>query len=127
MKSSPKSLLHSSTDLAWLMEVLEVSEEEIVSVALSARSPYQPGSFKQKLKGRQKEEGRDPDAVPSTHELWLFFERADFRCTRGSCRSQLTVTIDRIDPKRGTKSGTCASFAGTATGRLAELVRRNNP
>src|SRR6267143_1191272 len=101
MKSNPKSMLHSSTDLAWLMEVLEVSEEEIVAVALSALSPYQPGSLKQKLKRRQKEEGRDPNAVPSTHELWRFFERADYRCTRGSCRSQLTVTIDRIDPKKG--------------------------
>src|SRR5712671_3283138 len=107
MKSNPKSksLLHSSTDIAWLMDVLEVNDEDIVSVALSALSPYQPGSLRQKLQERQKKEGRDPGAVPSTDELWRFFERADFRCTRGSCRSQLTVTIDRIEPKKGYEIG----------------------
>ena len=83
------------------MEVLEVDDEDLVSVALSALSPYQPGSLRQKLQERQHKEGRDPDAVPSTDELWRLFERANFRCTHESCRSQLTVTIDRINPKKG--------------------------
>lgn len=101
MNSNPKSRLHSSTDLAWLMEMLEVGEEDLVSLALSALSPYQPGSLRQKLQERQKKAHRDPDAVPSPDELWRLFVSADFRCTLAPCRSQLSVTIDRIDSKKG--------------------------
>lgn len=96
-----KQLECNSGKLLWMMDLLDVSEDDLVAVSLSALSPYQPGSMRQKMEKRQKELGRNTDDIPSPDELWTLFEQADFRCTLETCRSQLSVSIDRINTAKG--------------------------
>ncbi len=87
--------------LDWLLSLLAVREDDLIELALSALSPYQPGSLRQKLERRQHELGRDVKEVPTTSELWKLFEYADFRCSKPGCKSQISLTIDRINPSFG--------------------------
>lgn len=75
------------------------SSEDALRAVLSAISPYQPGSLRQKIEGRQKEMSRALEDVPDTWGIWQMFESADFRCKE--CGSQLRITLDRVDPRQG--------------------------
>jgi hypothetical protein len=107
------------TNLEWLTTVIEIGEEDLVASALSAFSPYQPGSMRQKMVKRQVELGRKPELIPTPDELWSLMLAADFRCTLNACRSQLRIGIDRIDTARGYEADNIRVLCGACNRRIS--------
>jgi hypothetical protein len=70
---------------------LNISEEDAMKALISAFSPGQPPS----LRNVWKKSSSYGNSAPTTKEIWLLFEAADFRCTK--CGSQRRITLDHID------------------------------
>ena len=78
-------------DVAYLIELLSLSETDVVKALLTAFGPPQPGVLRQSWRNN-KVHGHD---APSTAAIWDMYVKADFRCTL--CGSGRRITLDHID------------------------------
>ncbi len=73
-----------------LINLLKLSDDDVLRALLSVYSPCQPGSIRGAW-NKRKEYGKSP----TTKELWKIYEKYDFRCA--NCGSQYRISFDHID------------------------------
>jgi 5-methylcytosine-specific restriction endonuclease McrA len=76
-----------------LINLLGLSDDDILRALLSVYSPCQPGSIRQSWNNR-----KNYGPSPSSIEIWSIYEKYDFRCAQ--CRSQYRISIDHINNDR---------------------------
>ena len=76
-----------------LINLLGLSDDDILRALLSVYSPCQPGSIKAAWNNR-----KNYGPAPSSSEIWSLYERYDFRCIK--CGSQYRISIDHINDDR---------------------------
>src|SRR5208283_145005 len=76
-----------------LINLLGLSDDDILRALLSVYSPCQPGSIRQSWNNR-----KNYGPSPSSAEIWSVYEKYDFRCVK--CGSQYRISINHINNDR---------------------------
>lgn len=79
-----------SKSITELINLLGITEQDVLKSILSVCSPCQPGALKQSWNNR-----RNYGQSPEPSEIWSLYEKYDFRCAK--CKSQYRICIDHIN------------------------------
>ena len=83
-------------EIARLMELLGITEDEALRALISAFASVQPGPMRQSFLNRP-----EYGSAPETSEIWDLLVRSDFRCSE--CFTHYDITLDHKD--RNTRNG----------------------
>ena len=73
-----------------LINLLELSDDDVLRALLSVYSPCQPGALRQSWNSR-----KNYGPAPSSFDIWSIYEKYDFRCV--NCKSQYRISLDHIN------------------------------
>jgi len=79
------------SDAAYIVDLLGLSEDEVVKSFLSAFVPLQPGVLRPNWQNNRSH----ANSAPATREIWQKFVDADFKCSL--CGSHRRITLDHVD------------------------------
>lgn len=79
-----------NNSILYLIQLLGLSDDDILRALLSVYSPCQPGALRKSWSNR-----KDYGNPPTAKEMWEIYEKYDFRCV--TCGSQYRISFDHIN------------------------------